>query len=86
MGQHRFKEIGKRPPEKPRGRRRAIRSATIEVMQDAPHLIALFGQAPLIVMHLRQKAVASFDGRRGALKGFDSVGRPCVPFRKDARG
>jgi len=51
-------------------------------MQDGPHLDALCGQAPLIVMQLRQYAVAAFDGRGGALKGFDPVGRPCLPFRQ----
>jgi hypothetical protein len=37
----------------------------------------------MIVMHLRQKAVASFDRRRGALKGFDPVERPGVPLLQD---
>ncbi|HZM23202.1 MAG TPA: hypothetical protein VFC02_15745, partial [Anaerolineales bacterium] len=82
---HRFKEVRDSLPEKSRGRRRAIRRATIAVMQDRPHLGASCGQAPLIVRQLRQYAVASFDGRRGALKGFDSVGRPCLPRREDLR-
>ena len=83
MGYNCLKEIRKRPPEKTSRWRRAIRSATIEGMQDGPHLVAPLGQSTMIVVHLRQKAVASFDGRRGALKGVDPVGRPCVPIRKD---
>jgi hypothetical protein len=62
MGQYRVKEIRKRPPEKPSCWGRSIRSATIEVMQDGPHLVALLGQSALIVMHLRQIAVAAFNG------------------------
>jgi hypothetical protein len=56
------------------------------MMQDRPHLVPLLGEAPLIVMHLRQQAVAAFNRRGGALKGFDPVGRPCLPLRKDVRG
>ena len=40
----------------------------------------------MIVMHVRQRTVASFDGRRGALKGFDPVGRPRGPRRQDLGG
>ena len=39
-----------------------------------------------MVMQLRQKAVAAFDGRRGTLQGFDSLGCPCLPLRQDAGG
>src|SRR5215471_4488661 len=86
MGQNRFKEIRKWPSEKPRCWGRSIRSATIEVMQDSPHLVALLGQSTMIVMHLRQITVAPFDGRRGALKGFDPVGRPRCPLCQDLGG
>jgi hypothetical protein len=55
-------------------------------MQDGPHLGALLGQATMIVMHLRQITMASFDGRRGALKGLDPVGRPRCPRRQDLGG
>ena len=37
-------------------------------------------------MELRQNTVAAFDSRGGTLKGFDPVGRPCLPLRKDAGG
>ena len=40
----------------------------------------------MIVMPVRQRTVASFDGRRGALKGFDPVGRPRGPRRQDLGG
>jgi hypothetical protein len=83
MCEHRFKEVREFPPEKPRGRCCIIRRATIEVRQDGPHLVALLGQASMMVMHLRQKAVASFDRRRGALQGFDSVACPGVPLLQD---
>ena len=52
MGYNRFKEIWKRPSEKAHCGRRAIRCATIEVMEDGPHLVALLRQSPLIVLHL----------------------------------
>ena len=63
MGQNRFKEIWKRSSEKPGRGRRAIRRVTIEVMQDSPHLVTLLRQSTLIVMQLRQRAVAPFDSR-----------------------
>jgi hypothetical protein len=37
-------------------------------------------------MHLRQNAVAAFNGRGGALKNFDSVSRPRLPLHKDVGG
>ena len=83
MREHGCKEIRKRPPEKARRGRRAIRRATIEVMQDGPHLGAPLGQATMMVVHLRPRAVASFDRRRGPLQGVDPVGRPRMPSRKD---
>lgn len=55
-------------------------------MQDGPHLVALLGQTTMIVMHVRQIPIASFDGRRGALKGFDPVGCPRDPRRQDLGG
>ena len=86
MGQNRFKEIRKRPSEKTRRRRRAIRSATIEVLQDRPYFVSPLGQATVIVLHLRQRAVASFDGRRGALKGSHALAGPCLPLLKGLAG
>src|SRR5262245_7873725 len=74
MGESRFKEVGKRPDEKTSRRSRAIRSATIEVRQDGPHLIALLGQPALIGLHLGQIAVAPFDCRRSTLKDVDPLG------------
>ena len=52
MGDNRCKEGWERPPEKTRRWRRAIRSATIEVMQDGPHLGAPLGQSTMSVRHL----------------------------------
>src|SRR5215470_6281528 len=81
VGQNRFKELRQCPPEKARRWRRAIRSATIEVMQDSPNFVSPLGQATMIVMPLRQIAIAPFDSRRGTLKSVDSVGRPLPPSR-----
>ena len=80
MGDNCLKEIRKRPPEKTRRWRRAIRSATIEVMQHRPHLGAPLGQSTMMMMHWRQRAVAPFDRRRGTLKGAHPVGSPCLPL------
>src|SRR3989442_1740742 len=80
MGYNCLKEIRKRPPEKTRRGRRAIRRATIEVMQHRPHLVAPLGQSTMIVMHVRPRAVAPFDRRRGTLKGAHPVSRPCLPL------
>jgi len=33
-----------------------------------------------MMMHLRQRAVAPFDRRRGTLKGAHPVGSPCLPL------
>ena len=83
VGYNCLKEIRKRPLEKTRRWRRAIRSATIEVRQDGPHLGSPLGQSTMIVRHLRQRAGAPCDRRRGTLQGVDPVGRPRVPIRKD---
>jgi hypothetical protein len=57
---HGFKEVWKRSSEKPRGGCRAICGTAIKVMQDGPHLVPLLREPPLIVMSLRQSAVAAF--------------------------
>ena len=57
---HGFKEVWKRSSEKPRGGCRAICGTAIEVMQDGPHLVPLLREPPLMVMSLRQSAVAAF--------------------------
>src|SRR5712692_2759255 len=49
-------------------------------MQGCPDLISLLGQSTMIVMHLRQITVATFDGRGGALKSLHPLGRPHVPL------
>src|SRR5713226_9524973 len=72
---HGLKEVGKRAPEKPRGWCCSICGATIEVMQHRPDLVAAPGQAPMVVMHLRQGAVAPFDRRRGSLQGLGLLSR-----------
>jgi len=37
----------------------------------------------MIVMHLRQRAVATFDGRGSPLKGGGTLRRPRLPIRQD---
>jgi hypothetical protein len=59
---HGLTEVRQSPPEKPRGRRCPICGATIEVLQDSPHFVALLGQSPLIMVPLSHIAVAAFDG------------------------
>jgi hypothetical protein len=83
---HGLKEVRKSPPEKARGRRCPICRATIEVMQDRPHLGALLRQSPLIVVHLSQRAVAAFDGGGGPLKGLHLPGGPGIPSPQSLRG
>src|SRR5207244_4536475 len=65
--------------EKPSSWRRPIRSATIEVMQHGPHLGAALRPAAVVVRHLRQRAVAPFDGRGGPLKRLGMFAGPCFP-------
>jgi hypothetical protein len=59
---HGFKEIRKGPSEEPRGWCRAIRSATIEIMQHCPHFVPMLWQSPLIVMPLSEETVAALYG------------------------
>jgi hypothetical protein len=40
----------------------------------------------MMVRHLSQITVTAFDGRGGALKGFDPLGRPHVPIFKNLGG
>jgi hypothetical protein len=47
-----FKEVRKRPAEKPSRWGRAIRGVTIAVMQDRPPLIAPLGHPPMLVRHV----------------------------------
>ena len=54
-------------------------------MQDSPHFLPLLGQPPLIVMELRQSAVAPFDRRGGALKGVDLLPGPRLPVLQGLR-
>src|SRR5215217_4078847 len=63
--QHTLEQIGKRPPEKPRRRCRPVRGPTIDIVQHRPHLVAAQGQAAMVVLHLREIAVATFHCRRG---------------------
>ena len=49
-------------------------------MQHRPDLIAVLGHASLLVMHLRQGAVAPFDRRRSPWKGLGVLCRPCLPI------
>ena len=39
----------------------------------------MLGQTPMVVMHLRQRAVATFDGRGGPLKRLGLLSRPHFP-------
>ena len=52
-------------------------------MQHRPDLGATLGQATVIVLHLREIAVASFDRRRSTLKGFGMLRCPRFPLLKD---
>jgi hypothetical protein len=61
---HARKQIGKQPPEKPRGWCRPVRGPTIKVMQHGPSLGAMRGHATVMVLHLQQRALATFH-RRG---------------------
>jgi len=60
--EHCFKKVRKLPPEKPRCGRRTLWGTAIEVMEHRPHLVAPLRQASLMVMELRQSAIAAFDG------------------------
>jgi hypothetical protein len=62
MGAHRFKEIRERPPETSTGWCRSIRSATIEVLHNRPHLVPVLWQSPLIVMQLSEGTVSALHG------------------------
>ena len=73
--QHRLKKIWKLPPEKAQGTRRPVRGTTIEVVQYRPHLVAAFWQAPMIMLHLRQIPVATFNGRGRPLEGPSTAGQ-----------
>ena len=84
-GQHHLKEVWKFPPEKARGRRRPVRGTTIEVVQHRPHLVAVLGQTSMIMMHLRQIAIAAFNRRGGPLKGMGMLGRPRCPVCQHIR-
>jgi hypothetical protein len=77
-----LKEIWKPPTEKAGGWRRAICSATIEVMPRRPHLGSLWWQATMVMMHLREIAIATFDGGRGTLKGAHTLVGPRLPLLK----
>ena len=85
-GDHRCKALGARPSDKARRGCRAIRCATIALVEDGPHLGALLRHAPLRVLHWCQTALAPFDGRRGALKAFAPVGGPRCPLRQAVGG
>jgi hypothetical protein len=77
---HGFQEIRKRPPEKTRRWRRPICSATIEGLQGCPALVSLRGPSTMMVRPVRERTVATFDGRGGALQGLHPLGRPHVPL------
>ena len=54
-------------------------------MQHRPDLGAALGQPPLMVMELRQSAVAAFYRRGGALTGVYLLRGPIVPLLKGLR-
>src|SRR5262249_48021215 len=64
---------------KPYGWGRPIRGATIKVVQHCPYLVATRGQATVIVLHLRQIAVASFHCRGRPLEGPGMLTCPRCP-------
>jgi hypothetical protein len=59
---------------------------TIEIMQHRPDLVALLRQSPLVMMPLREIAIAALDGGRGPLKGAHPPGGPCLPLLKGLAG
>jgi hypothetical protein len=61
--QHALKQIRKRPPEKPRRRCCPVCGSTIKVMQHRPHLVATHRQAAMVMLHLREIAVSTFNRR-----------------------
>lgn len=77
-----LKQIGKRPPEKPRCRCGSIRGPAIEVVKHRPHRITTRGQTAMVMLHLRQISVASFNRRRRPLKRLGMRRRPRVPTRQ----
>jgi hypothetical protein len=80
------KEIGKPPTEKATGWSCSIEGATIEVMQRRPYLVFLLWQSALVMMHLREIAIAAFDGGRSALKSTHALISPCLPLLKGLEG
>ena len=51
-------------------------------MQGAPHRVATLRQTPMVMMHLRQIPISTFNRRRGPLEGLDVLGRPRFPARQ----
>lgn len=86
MGEHRFKEIWECPPEKARRWCRAIQSATVKVLYDRPPLVSALGQAPLMLLPLRYRAMASFHSGGCPLKGLGALDGPRLPLLKHLGG
>ena len=49
-------------------------------MHHRPYLVSLLWHSPLIVMQLRQSAIAPFHGRGGPLKGLRPLQGPRLPI------
>jgi hypothetical protein len=86
VGEDGRKEVGNPPTEKAGGGRRAICSATIEVMQRCPPLGSLWWQAALVRMPVRERAMAALDGGRGPLRGTHTLGGLRLPLLKGLEG
>jgi hypothetical protein len=54
-------------------------------MQDRPHLVATPGETALVMVHLRQSAVAPFNRRGSPLKTPGMLSRPRCPPRQHVR-
>ena len=70
LWEHALKEIRAPPPEKPRRRRRPIWGAVIEMVQHRPHRRATLGQAALLLLPRRHRAVATFNRRGSPREGL----------------
>ncbi len=51
-----------------------------------PHLGALWWQSAMVVMHVRERAIAAFNGGRSALKGTHALASPCLPLLESLEG
>jgi hypothetical protein len=79
---HTHKKIGTRPPETPRRGSRPVCGPTINVVPYRPYLVATCGQTVMIMLPLRQRAVATFNRRGGPLERSGVLTGPRFPARQ----